>query len=66
LTPRQRAILECVAAGPGTAASADRPGCARDDVRRHLAEASAPPGPRSVPDAVAITIRRGLIEEHAT
>jgi len=65
LASEARQILPLVAAGLGTGAIADRLECDRDDVRRHLADAIRALGARSVPDAIRIAVRRGLIEDPA-
>ncbi len=53
LTPQQRAILGCVAAGLGTHAIAEVLGWDPDAVLLHLAGALGALRARSVPDAVA-------------
>ena len=57
-----RAVLRLVAARLGTAHIADLLGCHRADVRRYLADAVRYLGARSVPDAIEIAVRQGLIE----
>ncbi len=62
LSPEAARVLQFVAEGLGAGAIAARLGCSTDGLRRHLASAVATLGARSVPDAVDIASRRGLIE----
>ena len=62
LTPEQRAILECVAAGLGTHAIGRALGWDADAVLLHLAGAIGALRASSVPDAVARAVDLGLIE----
>ncbi len=62
LSPETRRALQLVADGLGTGAIADRLGCDRDAVRRRLADAIRALSARSVPEAVEVAIRGGLIE----
>ena len=61
LSPEARSALRLVAEGMGTGAVAERLGCDRDAVRRHLADAIRALGACSVPDAVRLAARRALI-----
>ncbi len=62
LSPEARRVLHLAAEGLGAGAIAERLGCERDAVQRHLAEAIRALGVHSVPDAVEVIIRDGLIE----
>lgn len=62
LSSEARRALQLVAAGLGAGAVAERLGCDRDGVRRHLADAIRDLSACSVPGAVREAIRRGLIE----
>ena len=62
LSPEATRVLQFVAEGLGAGAIAARLGCDTDGLCRHLASAVATLGARSMPDAVDIAIRRGLIE----
>ena len=61
LTLGQRAILRYAAEGLGAGAIAARLGCNVDMIRRHLAGAISILDARSVPEAVEVATRRGLI-----
>ena len=65
LSPNARRALQFVAAGLGAGEIAARLGCDRDAVRRHLADAMRTLSARSAPRAVAVAVRRGLIEAPA-
>ena len=65
LSPDARRTLGLVADGLGAGAIAERLGCDRDAVRRHLAEAIRGLDVRSVPAAVEIALRLGLVEPSA-
>jgi len=60
--PEMVVLLALAEAGLGARAIAAQLGCGTDDVRRHLAEAIRAFSASSVPDAVQIAIRRGLID----
>ena len=62
LSPETRRAIQLVAEGIGAAAIGDRLGCDRDAVRRLLADAIRALGARSVPHAVEVAARHGLIE----
>ena len=62
LSPEARRALQLVAEGLGTRAIAERLGYDQDTVRRCLAEAIRALSARSVPDAVEVAFRRGLIQ----
>ncbi len=62
LTPQARRALQLVAEGLGAGAIAARLRCDRDTVRRCLADAIVSLDARSVPDAVRIALRCGLID----
>ena len=62
LSPETRRVLQLAAAGLGTGAIAERLGCDRDAVRRYLTDAIRALSARSVPHAVEVAARRGLIE----
>ena len=62
LSPDMRRALRLVAEGLGTGAVAERLECDRDTVRRCLADAIRILGVRSVPHAVEVAARQGLIE----
>ena len=61
LSPETRRALQLVAEGFGAAAIGDRLGCDRDTVQRLLADALRALGARSVPHAVEVAARHGLI-----
>ena len=65
LSAEARRVLQLVAEGLGAGAIARRLGCDRDDVCRCLVDAIRALSARSVPDAVEVAVRRGLIEELA-
>jgi hypothetical protein len=65
LSPATRRVLQLVAEGTGAGTIARWLGCDRDDVCRCLADAIRALSARSVPDAVEVAVRRGLIEEPA-
>jgi len=58
-------VLQLVAEGLGAGAIARRLGCDRDAVCGCLVDALRALSARSVPDAVDVAIRRGLIEDPA-
>ncbi len=61
LSPETRRALQLVADGLGTGAIAARLGCDRAEVHCHLADAVRHLSADSVPEAVRIAARRGLI-----
>ena len=63
LTPRQRAILALVAAGATSKDIARRLGIALRTVDWHIARSIRRLGARSRSEAVAIAIRRGLLDD---
>ncbi len=61
LSREARRALQLVAEGSGTDAIAAQLGCDYDAVRHCLADAIRTLPARSVPDAVEVALRRGLI-----
>ena len=62
LSPETQRVLQLAATGLGAGAIAERLGCERAAVQRHLADAVEALSASSVPDALRIAARRGVIE----